>query len=567
MKSRYLSVLLVAILVGCGSADRENDPVSPGTDHSQANSKTLTIGITQYPSTLHPNIENMVGKFYVLAMAMRPLTRFNHDWQLECSVCVTLPTLENGLAVLEDTPDGKPGIAVTWEIPAAATWGDGTPVTSRDAVFMWEVGRHPLSGTNSIEGYRSIYDMEVLDDKRFVVHVDRRTYNYNVASPFFLLPEHLERAVFESAPEQYIHRTNYDADPTNPGLYFGPYRITETVRGSHVKLQRNPTWYGKRPYFDEITVRTIERTTTLEANLLSGTIDMIAGELGMQLDQAVAFDKRHGDEFQVIFKPGLHYEHIDLNLENPILADVRVRRALMYSLDRELINQQLFAGRQPVANTSVNLLSRQFSDNVPTYPLDLDKASELFDDAGWLLADDGIRYNADGEPLLLELKSTAGDKTRELVEQVLQSQWKTAGVDIRIKNEAPRIFFGETTRQRKFTGMAMYAWVSNPEASPRSTLHSTQIPNPENNFSGQNYPSYADAEMDDLIEALENELDPEARQPKWQRIQEIYASELPVLPLFYRANSYILPNWLHGLLPTGHLVASSQWVEDWVRVE
>src|SRR3546814_9377895 len=58
---------------------------------------------------------------------------------------------------------------------------------------------------------------------------------------------------------------------------------------------------------------------SLEANLLSGNVDMIAGELGLTLDQALAFEKRHGDDYQVIYEPSLLYEHIDLMLDNPIL--------------------------------------------------------------------------------------------------------------------------------------------------------------------------------------------------------------------------------------------------------
>ena len=84
---------------------------------------------------------------------------------------------------------------------------------------------------------------------------------------------------------------------------------------------------------------------------------MIAGELGLTIDQALAFEKRHGDRYQVIYKPGLIYEHIDLNLDNPILADLRVRKALIMGLDREALSEQLFAGRQAVADTSVNPLA------------------------------------------------------------------------------------------------------------------------------------------------------------------------------------------------------------------
>ena len=566
-RTTWISGLIAAVVYLSGCGGDTNDFVSDIDEGDLDGVRTLSIGISQYPSTLHPNIENMLAKSYVLGMATRPLTRYNPKWELECALCVVLPTLENGLAVLEETPDGKPGMAVTFEIPADARWGDGVEVTSRDAQFTWEVGRHPLTGANGMEFYRSVYEVELLDEKRFTFHIDRRTFTYNAAGGFYLLPEHIDREVFEASPKEYMHRTTYDADPTNPGLYYGPYLVKEAARGSHVTLKRNPFWYGKTPYYDRIRIRTIERTTTLEANLLSGNIDMIAGELGMQIDQALAFEKRHGDKFKVIFKPGLQYEHIDLNLENPILADKRVRKALLHAIDREMINQQLFAGKQPVAHTSVNPLDRAFTPNVARYDYDLDRAAALLEEAGWTFAGGDVRQNAAGEALRIELMSTAGNRTRELVEQVLQRQWREIGIDIRIKNEAPRIFFGETVRKRKFTGMAMYAWSSAPEAVPRGTLHSSQIPVAENNYRGLNYTTFSNPEMDQLIEDVENELDPEKRLPLWYRIQEIYAEELPVLPLYFRANAFIQPPWLDGLVPTGHFQQSTLWIEDWKPTE
>ena len=59
------------------------------------------IGITQFPSTLHPNIDSMAAKSYVLAMAQRPFTTYDPEWQLICMLCTELPTIENGLAKIE----------------------------------------------------------------------------------------------------------------------------------------------------------------------------------------------------------------------------------------------------------------------------------------------------------------------------------------------------------------------------------------------------------------------------------------------------------------------------------
>ena len=547
-KAAAVALLFVLLTALAGPARAERDQ--------------LVIGITQFPSTFHPNIDSMLAKSYVLGMTRRPFTVFDADWKLVCMLCTELPTIENGLAVPETTPDGKQGIAVTYTIRPDAQWGDGTPITTRDVTFTWEVGRHPKSGVIPKEFYRSLYEIEVKDDKTFTLHFDKLTFDYNAINAFELLPAHLDEAAF-AEPEAYRNRTLYETDTTNPGLYFGPYRIAEVVPGSHVVLVPNPTWWGEKPQFERIVVRVIENTAALEANLLSGAIDMIAGELGLTIDQALAFEKRHGDRFDISYKPGLAYEHIDLNLDNPILADPRVRRALLHGLDRQAISDQLFEGRQPVAHSNVNPLDWVHADDTPRYPYDPAKAAALLDEAGWAKGAGGVRRNAAGEPLTLEIMTTAGNRTRELVEQVLQSQWKQLGIDARIRNQPARVFFGQTVSERKFPAMAMFAWISAPESVPRTTLHSDHIPTPDNNWAGQNYTGFSNAEMDDLIEQIEVELDRDKRREMWRRLQHIYAEELPALPLYFRANPYILPKELKGVRPTGHQYPTTLWVEEW----
>jgi peptide/nickel transport system substrate-binding protein len=522
----------------------------------------LVIGYTQFPATFHPNIDAMAAKSYVLAMVRRPFTVYDKDWKLVCLLCTELPSLEKGTAKLFDMPDGKKGIATTYTIQPNATWGDGTPVTTDDVMFTWEVGRNEQSSTDNLELYRRITKVDVHDKKTFTFHVSKLTYEYAGINDFGILPAHIERKNFTD-PANYRRRTAYDTDTTNPGLYFGPYKITQVVPGSHVVLEPNPTWWGPKPYFKRITVRTIENTAALEANILSGSIDYIAGELGITLDQALAFEKRHKDRFNVLYKAGLIYEHIDFNLDNPILKDKRVRHALIYALDRQAVSTQLFEGKQPVVNSFVSPLDWMVAADVPSYKFDAKRAAALLDEAGWKEMRNGIRHNAAGQPLSIEFMTTAGNRTRETVQQVLQSQWRRLGIDVRLRNEPARVFFGETMRKRAYTGLAMYAWVSSPENAPRSTLHSNEIPVAEKGFAGQNTPGFRNAEMDKLIDDIEVELDKEKRRVMWHRIQEIYAEELPVLPLFSRADPYIVPKWLTGMVPTGHQYYSSLWVEYW----
>jgi peptide/nickel transport system substrate-binding protein len=162
---------------------------------------TLTIGITQFPATLHPMIDSMAAKSYVLGMARRPLTTYDKDWKLVCLLCADLPTFENGGARRVALADGKEGAEVTFRIHPDAKWGDGRPVTSKDAVLAWDVGRHPRSGVASGESYRRILKVETPDDKTIVFTKDRVTFAYNDFSQFDLLPDHVERARFDPIPK------------------------------------------------------------------------------------------------------------------------------------------------------------------------------------------------------------------------------------------------------------------------------------------------------------------------------------------------------------------------------
>ncbi len=524
---------------------------------------TLTIGITQYPSTFHPNIENMAAKSYVLGFARRPLTAYGADWRLACLTCETLPSIENGLAERETTPDGKQGIRVTYRLREGLRWGDGTPVSSEDLRFAWEAGRDAATGFGPAEFYRSAYELIVVDPRTVTIRFDRVTFEFASMADFQPLPAHLERARWQADPRAYRTRTAYDTETTNPALWNGPYRITGVQPGASVTLDRNPAWNGPAPHFRRITIRTIENTPALEAQLLAGQVDMISGELGLPIEQAIALERRTGNRFRIQYQPGLIYEHMDLRHDHPALGDVRVRRALLMATDRAQISERLFAGRQPVAHTSVNPLDPMYDPDVRQTGFDLPAARALLDQAGWTPGPDGIRRNAAGERLSLEFMTTAGNRAREQVQQVLQGMWRAAGIEARIRNEPPRVFFAETLSRRRFQGLALFAWISAPESVPRSALNSDEIPIEARNWSGQNYGGYRNAEMDVLTQTIPEQLDVARRREMWRRLQAIYAEDLPSIPLWFRADAHVWPQWLDGVRPTGHLNVSTLWAEEW----
>jgi peptide/nickel transport system substrate-binding protein len=520
----------------------------------------LVIGMTQSPGTWNPLISSMLAKSLISNMTTRPLTAWSPEWKLICMACTEVPTIENRKARVIDLPDGKKGMEIDLEL-RDLKWGDGTPVTAKDVAFTLEVGRHPLSGVASSEAYRRIIKFDAKDDRHFTMTIDRVTFDYNSLG-LLLLPAHIEKPIFEANPAEYRNKTAFDTDSTNPALFFGPFRIVEIVPGSRIVLEQNPTWTGQKPYFKRIVIKIIENTAALEANFLSGNIDYALGELGLSLDQALAFEKRHKDKYDFIYKPALIYEHIDTMLDNKLLEDRRVRQAILMALDRKAISEKLFEGKQPVADGPISQLDPMFTPDTRHYAYAPAEARKLLDEAGFIDIRQGIRHNGKGEKLSLELTTTAGNRVRELVAQVIQSQLKQVGIEIRIKAEPPRIF-SEALNRRQFTGLAMYAWVQSPEGVPRTILHSKEIPSSENAWSGQNYPGYRNPAMDAALDAAERELDFNKRRGMFAEIQRLHADDLPVLPLFFRVDPFVIPKPLKGVMPTGTLNSSTLWIEQW----
>ncbi len=520
----------------------------------------LVLGMTQSPGTWNPLISSMLAKSLISNMTARPVTAWNAESKLVCMTCTELPTVENGKARVIDLPDGKKGMEIDVEL-RDFKWGDGTPVTAKDVAFTLEVGKHPLSGVASSEGYRRIIKFDAKDDRRFTMTIDRVTFDYNSIG-LQLLPAHIEKPIFDANPAEYRNKTAFDTNSTSPGLYFGPFRVVEIVPGNRIVLEQNPTWTGEKPHFKRIVVKIIENTAALEANLLSGNVDYVLGELGLSLDQVLAFEKRHKDKYDFIYKPALIYEHIDTMLDNKLLEDRRVRQAILMAIDRKAISEKLFEGKQPVADGPISQLDPMFTPDTRHYPYDAAQARKLLDEAGFKDLRSGVRHDAKGERLSLEITTTAGNRVRELVAQVIQSQLRQVGVEVRIKAEPPRVF-SETLNRRQFSGLAMYAWVQSPQGVPRTLLYSTEIPTAENAWSGQNYPGYRNPAMDAALDGAERELNFEKRRALFAEIQRIHAEDLPVLPLFFRVDPFVVPKQLKGVVPTGHLNSSTLWIEQW----
>ena len=516
---------------------------------------TLTIGIAEFPSSLHPSIDPLLIKSYVIGFATRFVTTYDAENRLVCLLCIEVPTLENGLARKEGD-----GLAVTLKLRPDLRWGDGEPVTARDVAFTWRVGRDPNAGFSNANAWTRASSVDVVDDRTAVLHLNRPVVSY--AQWDQLLPEHIEGPVYDraKAPGDYINTTEYNRNPLNPGLWNGPYLVSGYQSGATITLAPNPHWTGQKPGFKTVQMRLVADTAALQANLLSGDIDI---DNNLTLDQVLALQKQQPNRFAYSYSPSLTYQHIDASGSNPILADVRVRRALLMAINRQAINERLFGGKMTLATSFVSPQNPEFDRSVPPMPYDPAAARRLLDEAGWTPGPDGIRRDAAGQRLSVEFLAGAGFRVNELLQAVLQDAWKAVGVEVTLRTEPSRTLFGQTTKRRAFPGLVMYTWTSAVGESPNLTLGSSMIPSEANNWSGANFTGFSDPAFDAASAAAEVELDPARRRALWATMQRIYAERLPALPLFITVIPQALPTWLRGFEPNGTGQPFTQRAENW----
>jgi peptide/nickel transport system substrate-binding protein len=196
------------------------------------------------------------------------------------------------------------------------------------------------------------------------------------------------------------------------------------------------------------------------------------------------------------------------------------------------------------------------------YPYSKRDANKLLDESGWKMGADGIRTK-DGQRLSIPFMTTAGNKTRETVQTMIKGQLKAIGVEAVIRNEPARVFFGETVTHRKFGGMAMYAWVSAPEQTPRSYVHSSMIPTEKNGWAGQNEMAWVNPKVDKLVDQYEQEFNQAKRNEIMHQLLHEYTYDAPVIPLYYRSDIVVIPSNLLNYRLAGHLYYETNEIENW----
>jgi peptide/nickel transport system substrate-binding protein len=529
--------------------------LGPMPAHAAGDPNRLVIGTPEFPDLLSYDFSLRVATQFALGPVIRPLVLPTTDFAMACELCMQIPSLANG----QIKPDGPSGLSVVYTLKPDWFWGDGKPVTSRDLAFTIELARTPKLGFVRTGIYADITRVDTPDDRQLVIHFATTRYDVG-ALRITPTPEHLERPVLDRVgPEKYARETLYVTRPTEPGLWNGPYLVQEFVLRDHIVYGRNPYWKGIRPQFDQVVLRAIENVSALEQNLFSGDIDY-GRNVSRMTAEALATTK--DPRFDVTILPSIGRVVYQVNLENPYLAQLDFRRALIKAVDRRTIADKKVGNAFVPTNSFLSVRDpAYYQADGDSLDYDPDAARRLLDGLGYKLGSDGFRRDKSGLKISIELMIAAGDPAQSLLAALNQSYWKAIGIDVRIVPRQQAEVYRQG-RERTYTGLLDESWIASPGDPPRLNFHSASIPTKANNFSGGNESGYANPEMDRLIDTARLEVDPARRQVLMNQIQAIYGRDLPELPFFTAAAPYVRPKYLTGV-PLFPVDVATYRIEDW----
>lgn len=213
--------------------------------------------------------------------------------------------------------------------------------------------------------------------------------------------------------------------PRLPPVGTGPYRLDQWEAGKPLELVRNPGYWGSRPGFDRIALRSVAEPAARAAMIRNGQAQVADG---IPPDQVTGLGRVPGTT--VTIRPALRTFGMAINMNRQILQDIRVRHALNYAVNKELIVNALFQGHASVLRAPLAREAPGYADVGP-WPYDPPRARRLLEDAGWKPAPPiGVRVRA-GTSLELTLLTSRGAFPRDVeVTETLADYLRNVGFGI-----------------------------------------------------------------------------------------------------------------------------------------
>ncbi len=455
-------------------------------------------------TTLHPFAARFTSALAVSYHINEGLTKFAPDFGI-------LP----GLATKWDVSGDQ--LTFTFTLRPGVKWHDGQPLTAKDVKFTLDAAvasdsKSPAQPT--LQTY--LKSVETPNDNMVVV-----TLNKPYSPLLTVLAEQLP-----ILPAHLLDGKVYDDQFSKMPIGTGPYKVKER-QTSFITLEQNPDYWGQLPYTSRIILRDAPEASAQQAGLLAGELDVVTYV-------PTTMQNLKAQNYPVVRGLAGSVHGINLDLQNPILQDVKVRKALQLALDRPRIQQVQYTDGV-LADTVVSPAYGQYhSDALAPIAMDAKAAGALLDGAGWTLNAAGIREK-NGQPLKLRYQAWA-EQSWQNIAAIAQASWKQIGVDVGIETvELARL---TDTVSGKYD-MATVGWplTSDPIVGLNLLFHSTDKTLKDGGT--RNVFRYKNDAVDTALATAFATTDVPRRVEIVRQIQQQLADDLPLIPIAHPAYQLI----------------------------
>ncbi len=435
--------------------------------------------------------------------------------------------LYEGLARMDEHFVLQPSLATSWERPDALTW-----------IFHLRPGVHfhdgrALTADDVAWSLRSMTDGTLASAKagsfavvREVRQVDPLTVAVRTAEPDPSLLFNLSDGLFA-----VVERGAGREEGLHP-VGTGPFRFVSQVQDKEVVLERNPAYWGPEAHIKRVRFEVVPDNITMALELKRGAADVESNAITP--DEVHALEGAPG--LVTDARPGADVFYANFNVNDPALRDMRVRQAIACALDKPALIAGLWRGRAVPADTLLppQHWARAGAGELPRYPYNPARARALLDAAG-------LRPDAQGVRLRFTLK-TSTDETTRLLAQVVQQQMRAVGIALDLRSTEFGTFYADITKGA--FQMYMLRWTgSNEDPDIFRYAYSVASFPPR----GGNRGRYANPQLDGLLQAATRETGEAAGAVEYTRIQQMLATDLPSIPLWYPDVVVVHSRRLHDL--------------------
>lgn len=401
------------LLIGCDDSGNETQPSSPST---------IRYALWSSPSgNFHPELYFTDYDRAVIFTTFDRLVELSPKQEF-------IPSLATHY---EYANDGK---TLIFHLRDDVKWHDGKPFTAHDVAFTYQAtadANWPADTpefTTQLDGFDAYHSGKAQQVSGINV-IDDRTVSFTFKAPYasalayFADRPVLAKHVWEGTP--VAEWSNATALLNNP-VGTGQYKVVRFVPDQYVELARNDDYFKGQPKTERLIFKVSNRDTA-QSELLNGELDIV------ELSSFNPADlKQYKDAgVNLVIKNGTRGQYMTINHQDPILADVRVRQALIYGINRQGIIDHLLFGHGQLFNAKVHPQDPAYPSAINNYSYSVEKAGQLLEEAGWLKGSDGARVR-DGQRLTLTLHVPTGDRTREQSAAIIQQDLKKLGIDVNI---------------------------------------------------------------------------------------------------------------------------------------